>query len=209
MKELNDKVALYGAAVLSDSELLAILVEDYNLATNLLSHYSFASLPINNISRLRMADGLGLTRAVRLAAAVEFSRRRAIAEEEKRESIRSSTDAVNYFRPIFNGLNHEECWVVFLTSSGSVIERMRISQGGLQATIIDNRLIFKRAIELLATQMLIAHNHPSGNREPSQADIAMTRTLNAAANLFDIKLLDHIIITANSSYSFKEHSIVL
>ncbi|MBE6193923.1 MAG: DNA repair protein RadC [Rikenellaceae bacterium] len=209
MKELNDKVALYGAAVLSDSELLAILVEDYNLATNLLSHYSFASLPVNNISRLRMADGLGLTRAVRLAAAVEFSRRRAIAEEEKRESIRSSTDAVNYFRPIFNGLNHEECWVVFLTSSGSVIERMRISQGGLQATIIDNRLIFKRAIELLATQMLIAHNHPSGNREPSQADIAMTRTLNAAANLFDIKLLDHIIITANSSYSFKEHGIVL
>ena len=202
-------MALYGAAVLSDSELLAILVEDYNLATNLLSHYSFASLPVNNISRLRMADGLGLTRAVRLAAAVEFSRRRAIAEEEKRESIRSSTDAVNYFRPIFNGLNHEECWVVFLTSSGSVIERMRISQGGLQATIIDNRLIFKRAIELLATQMLIAHNHPSGNREPSQADIAMTRTLNAAANLFDIKLLDHIIITANSSYSFKEHSIVL
>lgn len=209
MKELNDKVALYGAAVLSDSELLAILVEDYNLATNLLSHYSFASLPVNNISRLRMADGLGLTRAVRLAAAVEFSRRRAIAEEEKRESIRSSSDAVNYFRPIFNGLNHEECWVVFLTSSGSVIERMRISQGGLQATIIDNRLIFKRAIELLATQMLIAHNHPSGNREPSQADIAMTRTLNAAANLFDIKLLDHIIITANDSYSFKEHSIVL
>ena len=209
MKELNDKVALYGAAVLSDSELLAILVEDYNLATNLLSHYSFASLPINNISRLRMADGLGLTRAVRLAAAVEFSRRRAIAEEEKRESIRSSTDAVNYFRPIFNGLNHEECWVVFLTSSGSVIERMRISQGGLQATIIDNRLIFKRAIELLATQMLIAHNHPSGNREPSQADIAMTRTLNAAANLFDIKLLDHIIITANGSYSFKEHNLVL
>ena len=202
-------MALYGAAVLSDSELLAILVEDYNLATNLLSHYSFASLPVNNISRLRMADGLGLTRAARLAAAVEFSRRRAIAEEEKRESIRSSTDAVNYFRPIFNGLNHEECWVVFLTSSGSVIERMRISQGGLQATIIDNRLIFKRAIELLATQMLIAHNHPSGNREPSQADIAMTRTLNAAANLFDIKLLDHIIITANGSYSFKEHSIVL
>lgn len=209
MKELNDKVALYGAAVLSDSELLAILVEDYNLATNLLSHYSFASLPVNNISRLRMADGLGLTRAVRLAAAVEFSRRRAIAEEEKRESIRSSTDAVNYFRPIFNGLNHEECWVVFLTSSGNVIERMRISQGGLQATIIDNRLIFKRAIELLATQMLIAHNHPSGNREPSQADIAMTRTLKAAANLFDIKLLDHIIITANGSYSFKEHNIVL
>ena len=202
-------MALYGAAVLSDSELLAILVEDYNLATNLLSHYSFASLPVNNISRLRMADGLGLTRAVRLAAAVEFSRRRAIAEEEKRESIRSSTDAVNYFRPIFNGLNHEECWVVFLTSSGSVIERMRISQGGLQATIIDNRLIFKRAIELLATQMLIAHNHPSGNREPSQADIAMTRTLNAAANLFDIKLLDHIIITANGSYSFKEHNLVL
>lgn len=209
MKELNDKVALYGAAVLSDSELLAILVEDYNLATNLLSHYSFASLPVNNISRLRMADGLGLTRAVRLAAAVEFSRRRAISEEEKRESIRSSADAVNYFRPIFNGLNHEECWVVFLTSSGSVIERMRISQGGLQATIIDNRLIFKRAIELLATQMLIAHNHPSGNREPSQADIAMTRTLKAAANLFDIKLLDHIIITANGSYSFKEHGIVL
>ena len=86
---------------------------------------------------------------------------------------------------------------------------MRISQGGLQATIIDNRLIFKRAIELLATQMLIAHNHPSGNREPSQADIAMTRTLKAAANLFDIKLLDHIIITANGSYSFKEHNIVL
>ena len=85
MKELKDKVALYGAAVLSDSELLALLVEDYSLASNLLSKYNFATLPVNNISRLRMAEGMGLSRAVRLASAREVSRRRAIAGLEKRE----------------------------------------------------------------------------------------------------------------------------
>jgi DNA repair protein RadC len=120
----------------------------------------------------------------------------------------SSTDAEAVFRPLFEGLNHEECWVIFLTSSARIVDRMKISQGGVQATVVDNRLIFKRALELLATQIIIAHNHPSGSNEPSQADITLTNRIKAAAALFDINLIDHLIITATGAYSFKSHHLL-
>ena len=95
-----------------------------------------------------------------------------------------------------------------MTSSSRVVERLKISQGGVQATVVDNRLIFKRALELLASRMLIAHNHPSGSAEPSQADIALTNRIRAAAELFEIQLIDHIIISATDSYSFKSHNLL-
>ena len=95
-----------------------------------------------------------------------------------------------------------------MTSSARVVERLKISQGGVQATVVDNRLIFKRALELLASRILIAHNHPSGSAEPSKADIALTNRIRSAAELFEIQLIDHIIITANDSYSFKSHNLL-
>ena len=208
MKNLYDKLSLYGAAALSDEEIISIIIDDKLLAERLVASRNLSELAKSDISRLRMTEGLGLARSAKIAAATEFARRAAIEESEKVTHITSSSEAVKALKPIFENLQHEECWVLFLTSSARIVDKIRVSQGGLQATVVDNRLIFKRALELLATQIVIAHNHPSGTAEPSQADITMTNRVKAAASLLDIKLLDHIIISANSSYSFREHNLL-
>ena len=107
-----------------------------------------------------------------------------------------------WFRPQLERLSHEECWVVYLTSSNRVIERYRISQGGVTGTVVDHRLIVKRALELLATQLILVHNHPSGTPEASGQDKTLTERVARAAALFDIRLLDHIIIARDGDFSF-------
>ena len=208
MKNLYDKLSLYGAAALSDEEIISIIIDDKLLAERLIVSHSLAELAKSDISRLRMAEGLGLARSAKIAAATEFARRAAMEQSEKVTHITSSSEAVKALKPIFDNLQHEECWVLFLTSSARIVDKIRVSQGGLQATVVDNRLIFKRALELLATQIIIAHNHPSGSNEPSQADITLTNRIKAAAALFDINLIDHIIITATGSYSFRSHNLL-
>ena len=199
---------LYGADKLSDTELVAALLNDAALAERVVGNKPLSALPMEDISRLRMIAGMGLSKATKLMAALEFGRRIAKSNADKYDYILSSSDAIRALRPIFDGLQHEECWVLFMTSSSRVVERLKISQGGVQATVVDNRLIFKRALELLASRMLIAHNHPSGSAEPSQADIALTNRIRAAAELFEIQLIDHIIISATDSYSFKSHNLL-
>ena len=208
MKSLHEKLTLYGAQSLSDAELIGIILDDIALAERLTAAHPLSELQQCDLSRLRMQEGIGLARAAKIAAASEIGRRAAKSNAQKVTHILSSTDAEAVFRPLFEGLNHEECWVIFLTSSARIVDRMKISQGGVQATVVDNRLIFKRALELLATQIIIAHNHPSGSNEPSQADITLTNRIKAAAALFDINLIDHIIITATGSYSFRSHNLL-
>ena len=208
MKSLHEKLTLYGASSLSDSELIGIIFDDRALAERLISAHPLSELLQYDISRLRMQEGIGLARAAKIAAATEIGRRASKSNAQKVTHILSSNDAEAVFRPLFEGLNHEECWVIFLTSSARVVDRMKISQGGVQATVVDNRLIFKRALELLATQIIIAHNHPSGSNEPSQADITLTNRIKAAAALFDINLIDQKIITATGSYSFRSHNLL-
>ena len=110
--------------------------------------------------------------------------------------------------PMLGALQHEECWVLYLASSGRVLERMRISQGGVQATVVDCRLIIRRALELLAVQIVLVHNHPSGSTDPSGQDQSLTERVEAAAALFDIRLLDHVIIARGAHYSFRAHGLV-
>ena len=208
MRSLHEKIMLYGADKLSDTELVAALLNDAVLAERVVGNKPLSALPMEDISRLRMIAGMGLSKATKLMAALEFGRRIAKSNTDKYDYILSSSDAIRALRPIFDGLQHEECWVLFMTSSSRVVERLKISQGGVQATVVDNRLIFKRALELLASRILIAHNHPSGSAEPSQADIALTNRIRAAAELFEIQLIDHIIISATDSYSFKSHNLL-
>ncbi len=208
MRSLHEKIMLYGADRLTDVELVAALLDDEALAERVVGSKPLSALPMEDISRLRMVAGMGLSRATKLAAALEFGRRIAKSSADKYDYILSSSDAIRALRPIFDGLQHEECWVLFMTSSARVVERLKISQGGVQATVVDNRLIFKRALELLASRILIAHNHPSGSAEPSQADIVLTNRIKAAAELFEIQLIDHIIISATDSYSFKSHKLL-
>ena len=111
--------------------------------------------------------------------------------------------ACEVFRPELEQLDHEECWAVYLSSSNRIIERQRISQGGVQGTVVDHRLIVKRALELLATQLILVHNHPSGSAEASEPDRMLTARIAQAAALFDIRLLDHIIVARAGSFSFR------
>ena len=155
-----------------------------------------------------MVEGVGLKRAGRIVAAAELGRRVSALRGDDVVSISSSGDAVKILRPLFDGLSHEECWVLYLTTSNRVIERQRVSQGGVQATVVDHRLIAKRALELLATQVIMAHNHPSGSAEPSGQDISLTNRVAEALALFDIRLLDHLIITCNEEFSFRGQGLI-
>lgn len=211
MKNLHDKLMSRGATTLTDAELLALLVESSGdqrdpkaVAERVLdSCGSLAGISRTDLSRLRMVEGIGLRRAERVLVAAEFGRRIAQATTNDMECIKNDVDVSRLMRPLFDKIQHEECWVLYLTSSNRLIERQRVSQGGVQATIVDHRLIIKRALELLATQLIITHNHPSGAAEPSRADKELTKKVADAAALFDIRLLDHVIISREGSFSFR------
>ena len=206
MQSIHDKLILHGVGSLSDAELLALIVDNPKQAEGLIEEYgSLSAISRTELSRLRMSEGLGLRRAESIVAAVELARRIASVEGAVADVIHSDVDAERLLRPILGGLKHEECWVLFLSSSNRVVERMCVSKGGVQATIVDHRLIVKRALELLATQIIIAHNHPSGSAVPSQADVELTKRIKEAAALFDIRLLDHLIISGSETYSFVRH----
>lgn len=204
MKQIADKMAARGIAALDDRELLALLLDDEQAADALwqASGESLERLARTELPRLRMLGGLGLRRARLLLAAAEYGRRVAEAQSAATEVIATSDDVVRLFRPRLERLDHEECWVVYLTSSNRIIERQRVSQGGVQGTVVDHRLIVKRALELLATQLILVHNHPSGAAEASPQDRVLTERIARAAALFDIRLLDHLIVAREGDFSF-------
>lgn len=206
MQDIHDKLNLRGWESLNDSELLALLVGDKSLADSLLAECgSLKNLVQTPLSRLRMVAGLGSKRAELLLSAAEIGRRFSATDGAVEQSITSSDDVVSVMRPLLKDLKHEECWAIYLTNSNRIIERTRISQGGVQATVVDQRLVVKRALELLSTRLIIVHNHPSGSATPSSEDCALTQKIREATRLFDIQLLDHIIISATENYSFKSN----
>lgn len=217
MRNIADKLSLRGAAALSDEELVAAVIaetpsDDAAVATAraVVAECGgrLAGVAACDLARLRMVAGLGKAKALRLKAAVEIGSRVAQSSAAAHDVIASDKDVVRIMEPIIGALQHEECWVLYLASSGRVLERMRISQGGVQSTVVDCRLIIKRALELLAVQIVIVHNHPSGTPEPSAQDITLTERVTEAAALFDIRLLDHVIISHGNHYSFRGHNLV-
>ena len=217
MRNIADKLSLRGAAALSDEELVAVVIaespsDDAAVATAraVVAECGgrLAGVAACDLARLRMVAGLGKAKALRLKAAVEIGSRVAQSSAAAHDVIASDKDVVRIMEPIIGALQHEECWVLYLASSGRVLERMRISQGGVQSTVVDCRLIIKRALELLAVQIVIVHNHPSGTPEPSAQDITLTERVTEAAALFDIRLLDHVIISHGSHYSLRGHNLV-
>ena len=211
MQNIRNKMTSRGVEVLDDRELLSLLLDDEQMAEVLLSTYggSLSRLASEAEARLRMVGGLGLKRARMLLLAAEFGRRVAAAGAAESEFIATSDDVVRIFRPQLERLTHEECWAVYLTASNRVIERQRVSQGGVTGTVVDHRLIIKRALELLATQLILIHNHPSGTPEASAQDRALTERIANAAALFDIRLLDHVIIArGGSDFSFRREGLI-
>ena len=217
MKNITEKLQSRGAESLADEELLAVIIADdttderaKGVASDLLASAEGALQRIvdTDIMRLRMISGLGLKRAMRLKAAAEVGRRVAIAEALTYDKVMSDGDVVRIMEPVLGGLQYEECWALYLASSGKVLDRVRISQGGVQATVVDCKMVIRRALELLAVQIVLVHNHPSGTPEPSQQDIALTDRVAEAAKLFEIRLLDHVIVARGAHYSFRAHNLV-
>jgi DNA repair protein RadC len=122
--------------------------------------------------------------------------------------LKCSKDAAEIFLPILSDLAHEEFWVLFLNRSNRVIDRMKLSQGGISGTVTDVRIVMKKAIECLASGLIVCHNHPSGNLNPSDSDSKITQKIKDAGNLMDIQLLDHIIISGRDYYSFADNGLM-
>ena len=216
MDSIRNKLLTRGVGSMTDAELLSLILDDGGTREDavalgeavLADCGSVANIVSMELSRLRMVEGVGLKRAGRILAAAELGRRAAALQVNSAVSISSSSDAVAILRPLFEGLQHEECWVLYLTNSNRVIEHQRVSQGGVQGTVVDHRLIAKRALELLSTQVIIAHNHPSGRAEASSQDIALTNRIAEALALFDIRLLDHLIIARGGEFSFRSQGLL-
>jgi DNA repair protein RadC len=211
------KLVQKGTASLSDAELLAILIssgtknksavdlgrEMLGLVNNNLN--ALGKLTIHDLKKLR---GIGEARAVTIAAALELGRRRKLAEVPDVIQIRSSKDVADIFQPLLSDLLHEEFWILFLNRSNKVINRMKLSQGGISGTVTDVRMVMKKAIEYLASGIIVCHNHPSGNLNPSESDSKITQKIKEAGNLMDIQLLDHLIISEKDYYSFADNGLL-
>jgi len=213
----REKMLQYGVQSLSNAELLAILLgsgtRDMNavdVARNMLSSvknnlHDLAKLRLNELTSFR---GIGPARAITIMAAMELSSRRAGAQLPERVSIKNSQTAFEILNPILGELDHEEFWIIILNRAHRVLKTQKISQGGLTGTVIDTRMILKYALEKKATSLIIAHNHPSGNKQPSEADINITRKIKEAASIMDITLLDHIIIAGTEYLSFADEGLL-
>lgn len=215
-KQVRQRLVARGTSELSDTELISLVIptpkvgEAIDVARQVYDHsgQSVTRLSHLSVGELRQAGGLGVDGAARLAAAFELGRRAAVAEHEEQSIIRGSDDIVALFTPLLAGLDHEEMWVLFLSSSNRIIERRKVSVGGSTSLVADCKLIIKRAIEQVAQSIIVVHNHPSGNPAESEQDKQFTERLRACAELFDIALLDHIIVSKGGSMSFRSKGLL-
>jgi DNA repair protein RadC len=152
--------------------------------------------------------GIGEAKAISIAAAMELGRRRRDEAGVDLKRITSSRAVFEIMQPIIGELPHEEFWIVYLNNSNKVIHTAQLSKGGITGTLVDVRLVLKRALELSAVALILAHNHPSGTLRPSAADKQITRKLQNAAEALDIKVLDHLIITQKDYFSFADEKIL-
>ncbi|MEO9893389.1 DNA repair protein RadC [Aurantibacter sp.] len=213
----REKLVQKGRAVLSDAELIAILIGSgsRNESAVELSKRILASVN-NNLNELGKLSpkqlmefkGIGEAKAVTITAALEMGRRRRGEAAVEISKITSSKDAFEILRPIIGELEHEEFWILYLNNANKVLHQSQLSKGGLTGTLVDVRIVLKKALELGAVALILSHNHPSGTLKPSQADKSVTQKLQAAAKALDIKVLDHIIVTQKNYYSFADDGLL-
>lgn len=210
----REKLVMKGTGALSDAELIAILIGTgttkitaVELARQMLQHvnndlHSLARLTVKDLMKIK---GIGEAKAITIVAALELGRRRKELEPEAKPKIASSKDAFELLRGDLMDLPKEEFWVLLLNRANRVITKRRISEGGVSGTVADPKIIFKLALEELASGVIVAHNHPSGNLSASQQDIDLTRKLKEGGKLLEIQLLDHIIVAGTRYYSFADN----
>lgn len=214
----REKVMNKGIQQVSDAELLAILISSgtknvsaVELARQILSESdnSLRELGKQSLNDLLQIKGVGPAKAVSILAAMEIGRRRAGLSQRDKISVKSSETVFGLFHPIMGDLEHEEFWLLMLNRANRVIGSYKVSQGGLSGTVIDTRIILKKALDKLASSIVVCHNHPSGNKQPSDADVKITEKLKKAADMLEIKLLDHVIIADKSYFSFADEGLVI
>lgn len=213
----REKLLQKGKLSLSDAELIAILIGSGspNESAVQLSKRILASGK-NNLSELGKLSvqqlcnfkGVGPAKAVSIIAALELGRRRRIEEALERKKITSSASVFELMQPVIGELPHEEFWIIYLNNSNKVIEQLQLSKGGITGTLVDVRLTLRKALELSATSLILVHNHPSGTLLASEPDKQLTHKLKTAAQSLDIKVLDHVIVTENSYFSFADEGVL-
>jgi DNA repair protein RadC len=213
----REKLLAKGKRTLSDAELIAILIGSGNREESAvgLSKRILQSVGgnINELAKLSTEKlmtfkGIGEAKAITIITALELGKRRQLEIALEKPKIGSSIEVFNLMQPIIGDLDHEEFWVLFLNNSNKVLAKTQISKGGLTATVVDVRLLYKRALELDSIGMIACHNHPSGKLTPSQADIQITQKIKEAGITLDIKLLDHLIITQKAYFSFADEGVL-
>ncbi len=213
----REKLMTRGAQALSNSELLAILLGSgttnysaVDVARDLIgaNNNSLRELARQPYEKLLEHRGIGPSKAISVAAVFELSKRYAAPEDNNLAQLRSSTAVAEIFTPLLRDLTHEECWIAYLNRANKLISKERLSIGGVSATVVDIKIIVKNALDKLASSMIMVHNHPSGNPVPGESDKLQTRLLKEASALFDISLLDHLIIAGDKYFSFADEGIL-
>jgi len=209
----REKLVMHGANVLSDAELLAILIgtgtrneSAVDLGKKLMQGVNNNLISLNKLTlaELQKVNGIGLAKAVTIAAALELSKRRQMATVDEKRIIKASKDIYEEIGPLLRDLNHEEFWVLAINRRLRVIASKRISTGGISETIVDVRMILKFGIENNASNLVLAHNHPSGNLNPSESDLRLTSDIRQAAKYMNMPLIDHVIVADTGYFSFAD-----
>jgi len=213
----REKLLAKGKESLTDSELLAILIGSGNRIESAVALCKRILASVDNninalgklsVSQLQEFKGIGEAKAISIVAGLELGRRRREGEELFLNKITSSKSVFEIMQPILGDLNHEEFWVLFLNNSNKVLTKQQLSKGGITGTLVDVRLLMKKALEIGATALIACHNHPSGALKISEADKQITNKIKTAGTSLDIKLLDHLIITERAYVSFADEGIL-
>lgn len=212
-EKLRDK----GKAVLSDAELVAILIGSGNRDESAVALCKRILASVDNnlnalgklsIKQLMAFKGIGEAKAISIAAALELGRRRRLEDALQLEKVTSSRSVFNVMQPVIGDLPHEEFWILYLNNSNKIIQKNQLSKGGITGTLVDIRLVLKTALEVGAVALILCHNHPSGALHPSKSDRELTQKLKVAAESLDISILDHLIITEKAYFSFIDEGIL-
>ena len=212
----REKLLLRGKSHLTDVELIAILLGSgskslsaVDLAKQVLQRMdnNINQLAKCSVQELMKFKGIGEAKAITIVSALELGRRRK-TDNNSSIQISSSSDIYNNVKHLLQDLDHEQFWIILLSRRNSIIKPIQISSGGVSGTVADPKIIYKVALEHLASSIVLVHNHPSGNLKPSQADIALTQKLKSAGAFLDLPVLDHIIFTDNGYFSFADEGIL-
>ena len=213
----REKMILKGASALSDAELLAILIGSGNQEESAVAlmqrvlqacHNDLSALSKWELRDFKQFKGLGEAKSISILAALELGRRRSDAKGLERTSIRSSADIFEIFHPLMRDLPTEEFWILLLNQANKVIDKVCISKGGIDQTAVDVRLILREALLQRATQIILIHNHPSGNIRPSKEDRNLTQAVKKSAEAMNIRLTDHVIVADGAFFSFNDEGLM-